>query len=64
MAKPLIYSHFAMGMGDPKYMPVTDFTILQKLLLDVLKSYNDFNSIMNLVLFDDAVNYVWFVTLF
>jgi len=47
LAKPLIYCHFAQGMGDPKYMPVVDFTNLQKLLVDALKSYNDFNSIMS-----------------
>lgn len=56
--KPLIYCHFAQGMGDPKYMPVTDYNLLQRLLIDALKSYNEFNSIMNLVLFDDAVNYI------
>ena len=45
-------------MGDPKYMPVTNFTSFQKIIVDALKSYNDFNSIMNLVLFDDAIQYV------
>jgi len=58
MAKPLLYSHFANGLGDPKYMPVTNFSSIQTLLVDALRSYNDFNSIMNLVLFDDAVRYV------
>ena len=57
MQQPNLYSHFANGMGDPKYMPVTDFSILSKILIDALKSYNDFNSIMNLVLFEDAINY-------
>lgn len=54
----MIYCHFAQGMGDPKYMPVVDYSSLQKLLVDALKSYNEFNAVMNLVLFDDAVNYV------
>ncbi|ODN03963.1 Dynein beta chain, ciliary [Orchesella cincta] len=56
--KPLIYCHFAQGVGDPKYMPVTDFEVLKAIIVDALKSYNDFNAVMNLVLFDDAVNYV------
>ncbi|XP_035709844.1 dynein beta chain, ciliary [Folsomia candida] len=58
LEKPLIYCHFAQGMEDPKYMPVKDYNFLQRLLIDALKSYNEFNSIMNLVLFDDAVNYI------
>ncbi|CAG7717651.1 unnamed protein product [Allacma fusca] len=58
LAKPLIFYHFASGAGDAKYMPVSDFVLLQNSLIDALKSYNDFNSIMNLVLFDAAVNYI------
>ena len=58
MSKPLIYFHFALGAGDPKYMPVMDYSSLQNFLQDSLKSYNDFNSIMNLVLFEAATNYV------
>lgn len=56
--KPLMYSHFAQGMGDPKYMPIRNFTSIQRLLTDALNSYNEFNPAMNLVLFEDAINYV------
>ena len=58
LAKPLIYYHFAMGAGEAKYMPVTDFGSVQKFLTESLNSYNEFNSIMNLVLFEAAINYV------
>ncbi|CAG7784872.1 unnamed protein product [Allacma fusca] len=58
MEKPLLYYHFAGGAGDAKYMPVTDFSTVHKFLNESLKSYNEFNSIMNLVLFDAAINYV------
>ncbi|KAK2112182.1 Dynein heavy chain 17, axonemal [Saguinus oedipus] len=57
-AKPNIFCHFAQGIGDPKYIPVTDVAHLNKLLVDVLDSYNEVNAIMNLVLFEDAMAHV------
>ncbi|XP_045381658.1 dynein axonemal heavy chain 17 isoform X1 [Lemur catta] len=54
-AKPNIFSHFTQGIGDPKYFPVTNMAHLNKLLVDVLDSYNEVNAVMNLVLFEDAV---------
>ncbi|XP_008068583.1 dynein heavy chain 17, axonemal [Carlito syrichta] len=57
-AKPNIFCHFAQGIGDPKYFPVTDVTHLNKLLVDVLDSYNEVNAVMNLVLFEDAVAHI------
>ncbi|XP_078230912.1 dynein axonemal heavy chain 17 isoform X3 [Callithrix jacchus] len=57
-AKPNIFCHFAQGIGDPKYVPVTDVAHLNKLLVDVLDSYNEVNAIMNLVLFEDAMAHV------
>lgn len=48
-ARPNIFCHFAQGIGDPKYCPVTDMTHLNKLLMDVLDSYNEVNAVMNLV---------------
>uniref|UniRef100_A0A2K5SD28 Dynein axonemal heavy chain 17 n=1 Tax=Cebus imitator TaxID=2715852 RepID=A0A2K5SD28_CEBIM len=57
-AKPNIFCHFAQGVGDPKYVPVTDVAPLNKLLVDVLDSYNEVNAVMNLVLFEDAVAHV------
>ncbi|KAL4687709.1 hypothetical protein H8959_019837 [Pygathrix nigripes] len=57
-AKPNIFCHFAQGIGDPKYVPVTDVAPLNKLLVDVLDSYNEINAVMNLVLFEDAVAHI------
>ncbi|XP_057571174.1 dynein axonemal heavy chain 17 [Hippopotamus amphibius kiboko] len=57
-AKPNIYCHFAHGIGDPKYLPVTDLAPLNKLLVEVLDSYNEVNAVMNLVLFEDAVAHI------
>uniref|UniRef100_A0A2K5TY45 Dynein axonemal heavy chain 17 n=1 Tax=Macaca fascicularis TaxID=9541 RepID=A0A2K5TY45_MACFA len=57
-AKPNIFCHFAQGIGDPKYVSVTDVAPLNKLLVDVLDSYNEINAVMNLVLFEDAVAHI------
>ncbi|XP_046533401.1 dynein axonemal heavy chain 17 [Equus quagga] len=57
-AKPNIFCHFAQGIGDPKYFSVTDTAHLNKLLVDVLDSYNEVNAVMNLVLFEDAVAHI------
>jgi len=54
----LIYSHFADGIGDQKYMPVRSWPILQKLLNDAMRSYNEFLGAINLVLFEDAMSHV------
>lgn len=48
-ARPNIFCHFTQGIGDPKYIPVTDLAHLNKLLVDVLDSYNEVNAVMNLV---------------
>lgn len=48
-AKPNIYCHFAQGIGDPKYLPIPNWQILNKLLVDCLDSYNEVNAVMNLV---------------
>ncbi|XP_040845777.1 dynein heavy chain 17, axonemal isoform X2 [Ochotona curzoniae] len=57
-AKPNIFCHFAQGIGESKYLPVTDVVYLNKLLADVLDSYNEVNAVMNLVLFEDAVAHI------
>ncbi|XP_066581161.1 dynein beta chain, ciliary [Prorops nasuta] len=58
LEKPNIYSHFAGGVGEPKYMPFKDWTSLHRLLSEVMVSYNDFVAAMNLVLFEDAMMHV------
>uniref|UniRef100_A0A8C8WRI9 Dynein axonemal heavy chain 17 n=1 Tax=Panthera leo TaxID=9689 RepID=A0A8C8WRI9_PANLE len=57
-AKPNIFCHFSHGIGEPKYLAVTNVAHLHKLLVDVLDSYNEVNAVMNLVLFEDAVAHV------
>ncbi|XP_004592923.2 dynein axonemal heavy chain 17 [Ochotona princeps] len=57
-AKPNIFCHFAQGIGESKYLPVTDMVYLNKLLVNVLDSYNEANAVMNLVLFEDAVAHI------
>lgn len=55
---PLIYCHFAAGIGEPKYLPVSSWDSLNKTLEEALESYNELNAIMNLVLFEDAMTHV------
>lgn len=58
MVKPLIYCHFAHQIGDTKYNSVGSWESLNKILTEALDSYNDFNAVMNLVLFEDAMAHV------
>ncbi|KAL0190552.1 hypothetical protein M9458_013250, partial [Cirrhinus mrigala] len=55
--QPLIYSHFAHGVGEPRYAQVTDLEKLQKTLMDALEHYNELYSDMNLVLFEEAMQH-------
>ncbi|KAL0819776.1 hypothetical protein ABMA28_007817 [Loxostege sticticalis] len=56
--KPLIYCHFAEGVGDPKYFPIRDWPQIKKLLDESLSGYNDLVATMNLVLFEDAMYHI------
>ncbi|XP_048056692.1 dynein axonemal heavy chain 11 isoform X1 [Megalobrama amblycephala] len=56
--QPLIYSHFAYGVGEPRYAQVTDLEKLQKTLMDALEHYNELHSDMNLVLFEEAMQHI------
>lgn len=58
LVSPLIFSHFAEGIGDQRYMPVQSWPVLQKLLNDAMSSYNELEGAMNLVLFEDAMAHV------
>ena len=58
LTEPLIYCHFAKGIGEPKYMPITQWDYLNKLLTDALKGYNELNAAMDLVLFEDAMKHI------
>lgn len=56
--KPNIYCHFAGGIGEPKYMPIKDWSALTRLLQEAQNSFNDLVAAMNLVLFEDAMMHV------
>ena len=58
LATPLIFCHFARGIGEPKYMPIKTWESLTKLLTDALKGYNELNTVMDLVLFEDAMSHI------
>jgi len=53
-----MFCHFASGIGEPKYLPVQGWESLNKLLTEALENYNEVNAVMNLVLFDDAMQHV------
>lgn len=55
---PLIFCHFANGIGDPKYNIVESFESLNKILVESLDNYNELNAVMNLVLFADAMSHI------
>ncbi|DBA86689.1 TPA: Dynein alpha chain, flagellar outer arm [Trebouxia sp. C0004] len=57
-AKPLIFCHFARGLGDKVYNEVTEFKDLYKTLMEALNEYNETNAVMDLVLFEDAMKHV------
>ncbi|XP_054847065.1 dynein axonemal heavy chain 11 [Eublepharis macularius] len=58
LQQPLIYCHFANGVADPNYMPVKNWDMLRKILVETLENYNELNASMNLVLFEDAMQHV------
>lgn len=41
LEQPLIYCHFAEGIGEAKYAPVKNWTQLVKLLDEALLNYNE-----------------------
>ncbi|CAL4130200.1 unnamed protein product, partial [Meganyctiphanes norvegica] len=58
MAKPNVFCHFAKGIGEPRYLPIASWDELNVILIEGLKTYNELNACMNLVLFEDAMNHV------
>lgn len=53
-----VYCHFALGLGEARYMPAESWSSLNKTLLEILDSYNEVNATLNLVLFEDAMAHV------
>ena len=58
-SEPLIYCHFAKGVGESRYLAVSSWESLNQILEEALESYNELNAIMNLVLFEDAMQHVY-----
>ncbi len=56
--EPLIYCHFADGLGDPKYMAVKKWSIMSSILKEAQQGYNEIVGHMNLVMFEDAMAHV------
>lgn len=56
--QPVIYCHFAHGIGEAKYLPVDGWSELNKILVEALDNYNELNAAMNLVLFEDAMSHI------
>ncbi|KAG8432457.1 hypothetical protein GDO86_016919 [Hymenochirus boettgeri] len=56
--KPLVYCHFAHGLGELRYFPVTDWDKLTRILTDALEHYNEIHAAMNLVLFEEAIQHI------
>uniref|UniRef100_A0A8C5QH48 AAA+ ATPase domain-containing protein n=1 Tax=Leptobrachium leishanense TaxID=445787 RepID=A0A8C5QH48_9ANUR len=56
--KPLIYCHFAHGVGEPRYFSVSDWEKLTRILTDALEHYNEIHASMNLVLFEEAIQHI------
>uniref|UniRef100_A0A8C9ZTH7 Dynein, axonemal, heavy polypeptide 9 like n=1 Tax=Sander lucioperca TaxID=283035 RepID=A0A8C9ZTH7_SANLU len=56
--QPLVYCHFAQGLGEPRYHQASDWEKLQKTLADALEHYNELHAVMDLVLFEEAIQHV------
>ena len=53
-----MYCHFAHGIGEPKYMPVQSWERLAQTLVEALENHNEVSTVMDLVLFEDAMRHV------
>uniref|UniRef100_A0A3Q1K2D2 Dynein axonemal heavy chain 11 n=1 Tax=Anabas testudineus TaxID=64144 RepID=A0A3Q1K2D2_ANATE len=56
--QPLVYCHFAQGVGEPRYHQASDWEKLQKILAEALEHYNELHAVMDLVLFEEAIQHV------
>ncbi|XP_061694561.1 dynein axonemal heavy chain 11 [Syngnathoides biaculeatus] len=56
--KPLVYCHFAQGVGEARYHLASDWEKLQNILIDALEHYNEMHAVMDLVLFEEAIQHV------
>ena len=56
--QPMKFCHFAKGVGEPKYDQIVGWDHINNILVETLDSYNDVNTAMNLVLFEDAMSHI------
>lgn len=56
--EPIIFSHFADGLADLKYMPVKEWAGLSRILEEAQVNYNELVGSSNLVLFEDAMSHI------
>lgn len=61
-ADPLVFCHFAEGMGEKVYDRVTSMDRLRATLDEALREHNETFAAMNLVLFEDAMKHVCRIT--
>ena len=57
-SEPLIFAHFAGGIGEKNYDKLNTFAELSGLLEGALGEYNEANAVMDLVLFEDAMRHI------
>ena len=59
-AQPLIFTSFTTQTSDDSrpYMPAPEFSKLRKVVEDMLAQYNETNAVMDLVLFEQAIEHV------
>ncbi|KAI8587105.1 dynein heavy chain and region D6 of dynein motor-domain-containing protein [Geranomyces variabilis] len=57
-AEPILFTHFAAGIGDAKYGQIKEWSVLKRLLDEAQMQYDEVNAAMNLVLFEDAMGHV------
>jgi len=57
-ADPLIFCHFVENVNEKNYDKVADMKKLHEILMGALEDYNEANSVMDLVLFEDAMRHV------
>jgi len=53
--QPMLFCHFAVGIGEAKYLPIQSYAELNKTLVDALDNHNEMQTAMNLVLFEVSV---------
>ncbi|KFZ50352.1 Dynein heavy chain 10, axonemal, partial [Antrostomus carolinensis] len=61
MRDPILFGDFrmALGEGEPRlYEDIQDYDAAKALFQEILEEYNEFNTKMNLVLFDDALEHL------